>query len=339
MLANHNKKQKTAVVLGAGGFIGSHLVTRLKKEGYWVRGVDLKKPEFAPTNADDFIVTDLRIFSNVQTALVLKGAHGNPYKEGFDEVYQLAADMGGAGFVFTGENDADIMHNSGIINLNVAKALVRYEKMAKLFYSSSACIYPTRNQLDPDNPNCTEDSAYPADPDSEYGWEKLFSERMFKSFAKNYKLDVRIARFHNIFGPEGTYDGGREKAPAALCRKVATAKKTKDSIEVWGKGDQTRSFLYIDECVEAVLRLMKSDCHEIINIGSDEMISINNLAKMVINISGKDIQVENIPGPEGVRGRNSENSLIKKELGWKPSKPLVEGVLATYNWVEEMVKL
>lgn len=335
MSVNHSKEQKTAVVFGAGGFIGSHLVKRLKKEGYWVRGVDLKKPEFAPTEADDFFILDLRKYSNVQTSLSLSGSHGNAYGEGFDEVYQLAADMGGAGFVFTGENDADIMHNSGIINLHVAKAITKYTKMPKLFYSSSACIYPERNQLDPDNPCCTEDSAYPAEPDSEYGWEKLFSERMYKSFEKNYKLDVRIARFHNIFGPEGTYDGGREKAPAALCRKVAEIKS--GFIEVWGKGDQTRSFLYIDECVEAVRRLMQSDCHEIINIGSDEMISINKLAEMVIEISGKDIELENIPGPEGVRGRNSENSLIEKELEWRPSKPLVEGVLATYNWVEEMV--
>lgn len=324
-------KNKTALVFGAGGFIGNHLVSRLKREGYWVRGVDLKKPEFGDTEADEFVIADLRDPKKVQTVMQLDQSFG----KGFDELYQLAADMGGAGYIFTGENDADVMHNSAAINLNVAHCASLFKHPPKIFYSSSACIYPERNQVDPDNPLCSEDSAYPADPDSEYGWEKLFSERIYKSFARNKGLDVRIARFHNVFGPLGTWQGGKEKAPAALCRKVAEIED--GFIEVWGKGDQTRSFLYIDECIEAVRRLMDSDCTEIINVGSEEMISINNLANMIINLSGKDIEIDNVPGPEGVRGRNSDNRLIKKCLGWEPSQPLIEGIKKTYAWISQQV--
>ena len=329
------KNKKSAVVLGAGGFIGHHLVSRLKREGYWVRGVDLKLPEFGSTDADDFMVLDLRKESNVERALSLSGSFGDAYGAGFDEIYQLAADMGGAGYVFTGDNDANVMHNSGKININVLFVASKYKNKPRIFYSSSACIYPERNQVDPNNPLCSEDSAYPADPDSEYGWEKLFSERLYKSFARNYEMDIRIARFHNIFGPFGTWEGGKEKAPAALCRKVAEIED--GFIEVWGKGDQTRSFLYIDECLEAVRRLMQSDCLDIINIGSEEMISINDLAEMIIRISDKDIELENVPGPEGVRGRNSDNRLISERLGWAPSQPLEEGIIKTYNWIAEQV--
>ena len=289
---------KNALVLGSGGFIGSHLVKRLKQEGYWVRVVDLKMPEFAPTQADHFIVGDLRSQKTCDDAF----AHRQ-----FDEVYQLAADMGGAGYIFTGENDANIMHNSALINLNIVERCLA-NKVGKVFYSSSACMYPAYNQEDPDNPKCSEDSAYPAAPDSEYGWEKLFSERLYLAFARNYGMNVRVARYHNIFGPEGTWDGGKEKAPAALCRKVAQA-KSGTHIDVWGDGKQTRSFLYIDECIEATRRLMNSDFTGPVNIGSEEMISINDLAKMVINISGKNLSINNIPGPVGVRGRNSDNKL------------------------------
>ena len=330
-------KNKTALVLGAGGFIGSHMVKRLKAEGYWVRGVDLKHPEFSETEADEFVIADLRKQSKVMTVMHLNEAYG----KGFDEVYQFAADMGGAGYIFTGEHDADVMHNSATINLNVLKIASLFSSPPKIFYSSSACIYPERNQVDPDNPLCSEDSAYPADPDSEYGWEKLFSERLYKSFARNYNLDVRIARFHNIYGPEGTWEGGKEKAPAAMCRKVAEvdtsvaaiATGSEGVIEVWGKGDQTRSFLYIEDCIEAVRRLMDSECTEIINIGSEEMISINNLARMVINISKKEISFKNVPGPEGVRGRNSDNTLIRKHLKWEYKYSLREGMQKTYNWI------
>jgi GDP-D-mannose 3',5'-epimerase len=317
---------KTALVCGAGGFIGGHLVKKLKQEGFWVRGVDLKFHEYSETAADDFVVGDLRNLDFCKSIIDRK----------FDEVYQLAADMGGAGFVFTGENDADIMHNSATINLNVLD--VCYKRNVKnIFYSSSACMYPEHNQMDPNNPNCKEDSAYPANPDSEYGWEKLFSERLYLAYGRNHKMNVRVARYHNIFGPEGTWRGGREKSPAAICRKVA---ETKDGgeIEVWGSGLQTRSFLYVDECVEGTSKLLRSNFTGPVNIGSEEMISINDLAKMVIEISGKRISIKNIPGPIGVMGRNSDNTLIKEKLGWAPSRPLIEGIEKTYRWIEEKVK-
>ena len=337
---------KTALVLGAGGFIGSHLVKRLKSEGFWVRGVDLKRPEFEETAADDFLLYDLRDPKNVEAAMRLEGYSGHPlpckylpypFSESlqFDEVYQLAADMGGAGYIFTGENDANVMHNSATINLNVAHEAVK-QKVKRIFYSSSACMYPEHNQLDPNNPNCEESSAYPANPDSEYGWEKLFSERLYLAFARNYGLTVRIARFHNIFGVEGTYKGGKEKAPAAMCRKVA---ETEDggSIEVWGDGSQTRSFLYIDECIEGVLRLMRSNFEGPVNIGSEEMVTINQLAQYVIGISGKKITIKNIEGPTGVRGRNSDNKLIQEKLGWSPTQPLYDGLIKTFNWINKQV--
>jgi nucleoside-diphosphate-sugar epimerase len=316
---------KSALVCGAGGFIGSHLVKRLKKEGFWVRGVDLKYPEFAPTAADDFVIGDLR------DPQVCRYAVDQP----FTEIYQLAADMGGAGFVFTGDNDADIMHNSGLINLNMLEACLR-RNVKRLFYSSSACIYPEYNQLDPDNPNCAEDSAYPAAPDSEYGWEKLFSERLYLAFQRNYGMDVRIARYHNIFGPEGAWRGGREKAPAALCRKVAEARDG-GAIEIWGDGKQTRSFLYIDECLEGTTRLMRSDFTGPVNIGSEEMVSINQLADMVIRIAGKKLAKRHIAGPQGVRGRNSDNRLIYSKLNWKPRQPLDVGLSLTYAWIGAQV--
>lgn len=316
---------KKALVLGAGGFIGSHLVKRLKKEGFWVRGVDLKYPEFAETHADDFVIGDLREQDVCRKVL----------DQSFDHVYQLAADMGGAGYIFTGENDADVMHNSAIINLNIVD-LCKKHKVGKVFYSSSACMYPEHNQMDPDNPKCSEDSAYPANPDSEYGWEKLFSERLYLAYARNHGLKVRVARFHNIFGVEGTWEGGKEKAPAALCRKVARCPEG-GAIEVWGDGLQTRSFLYVDECVEAVRRLVDSDFEGPVNIGSEEMISINNLAKLIIEISGKNVSVNNIPGPTGVRGRNSDNALIKQKLGWEPSAPLRQGLEKTYAWISQQV--
>tara|TARA_B100001094_G_scaffold256799_1_gene256133 strand:- start:13650 stop:14606 length:957 start_codon:yes stop_codon:yes gene_type:complete len=314
---------KTALVLGAGGFIGSHMVKRLKSEGYWVRGVDLKKPEFSDTEADDFVVGDLRDPHLVSLVV----------DDNIDELYQFAADMGGAGYIFTGEHDADVMHNSGLINLNVVYESVK-KGVKKVFYSSSACMYPEYNQLDPDNPNCEESSAYPANPDSEYGWEKLFSERLYKSFERNYGLDVRIARFHNIFGPEGTWTGGKEKAPAAMCRKAILSN---GEMEVWGDGTQTRSFLYIDECIEAVRRLMKSNFTEPVNIGSEEMIAINDFAQMAIDISKKNIQIKNIEGPLGVKGRNSDNRLFKEKIGWEPTQPLREGMEKTYNWIKKMI--
>jgi len=319
---------KRILVCGGGGFIGSHLVNKLKKEGHWVRVCDLKYPEFSRTQADSFIVGDL-CNQDVCNILFRVG-------EEYDEIYQLAADMGGAGFVFTGENDADIMHNSALINLNIVERAVKHNAK-KLFYSSSACIYPEHNQMDPDNPNCTEDSAYPANPDSDYGWEKLFSERLYLAFARNKGLDVRIARFHNIFGVEGTWEGGREKAPAAMCRKAAMAEDGGE-IEVWGDGLQTRSFLYIDECLEAVSRLMDSDFHGPVNIGSEEMIAINDFAQMAIDISGKNVTIKNIEGPEGVRGRNCDNTLLGEKIGWVPSKTLREGMEKTYMWIEEQVK-
>jgi len=319
---------KKILVCGAGGFIGGAMVKRLKKEGHWVRGVDLKYHEYFDVTkvADEFIQGDLRDMSVCQA--VLDGS--------IDEVYQFAANMGGAGFIFTGDNDADIMHNSVLINLNMAHECVK-KGVKKIFYSSSACIYPEYNQLDPDNPKCNEDSAYPAEPDSEYGWEKLFSERLYLAFAKNHGLNVRIARYHNIFGPEGTWDGGREKAPAAICRKVASAQNN-THIEVWGDGKQTRSFLYIDECLEATRRLMDSDFTGPANIGSEEMISIQGLAKMVIDISGKDLSIKNIDGPLGVRGRNSDNTLIRQKLGWDYTQSLREGMEKTYAWVLNKVE-
>lgn len=337
---------KTALVLGAGGFIGSHLVRKLKEEGYWVRGVDLKRPEFEPTFADDFLTYDLRDPKNVEAVMRLEGTKGfplpcqflrHPFSElmAFDEVYQLAADMGGAGYIFTGDNDANVMHNSATINLNVVNECVK-NKIKKVFYSSSACMYPEHNQLDPNNPNCEESSAYPANPDSEYGWEKLFSERLYLAYARNYGLDVRIARFHNIFGPQGTFYGGKEKAPAAICRKVADSLMDEE-IEVWGDGEQTRSFLYIDECLEGVRRLMDSEFTGPVNIGSDEMISINDLTKLVIKIAGKRAGIKNIPGPQGVRGRTSDNTLIKEKLGWAPSLPLSVGLEKTYKWIQSQM--
>lgn len=320
-----NTMEKFALVCGAGGFIGSHLVKKLKSEGFWVRGVDLKRPEFSPTAADDFVVGDLR------DQTLCKSILDRP----FDEVYQLAADMGGAGYIFTGEHDADVMHNSAQINLNIA----HYGQIAgikKIFYSSSACIYPAYNQVDANNPKCSEDSAYPAAPDSEYGWEKLFSERMYLSFQRNYGLNVRIARFHNIFGPEGTWTGGKEKAPAAMCRKVAEA-PAGGSIEIWGDGVQTRSFLFIDECLEGVRRLMDSNFSGPVNIGSEEMVSINQLAEMVMDIAGKKLEIKHVDGPLGVRGRNSDSKLIKEKLGWAPSIPLRNGIEKTFAWISEQV--
>ncbi len=317
---------KKVLVLGAGGFIGAHLVNRLKKEGCWVRGVDLKYPPYAETQADDFLIGDLRDPNTCSLAIDTQ----------FDEVFQLAADMGGAGFIFVGTNDYDIMHNSAQINLNVIEAC-RKRNIKRIFYSSSACIYPEYNQLDPDNPECREDSAYPAAPDSEYGWEKLFSERLYLTVARNKGIDVRIARYHNIFGPEGSWNNGREKAPAAICRKVATAENNSE-IEIWGDGIQTRSFLYVDECVEASLRLMRSKFVGPVNIGSDEMISINDLASMVIGISNKSLTIKNIPGPTGVRGRNSENSLFEEKIGWRVSESLEAGIRKTYPWIQEQVQ-
>lgn len=316
---------KKVLVCGAGGFIGSHLVDRLKHEGAWVRGVDLKLPEYSESSADDFIKGDLRDPDLCRGVVDIK----------FDEVYQLAADMGGAGFVFTGENDADILHNSAMINLNILDASHK-NNIKRIFYSSSACIYPEHNQLDPTNPLCSEESAYPANPDSEYGWEKLFSERLYLAFAKNHGTEVRIARFHNIFGPLGTWKGGREKAPAAFCRKVAMAKNG-DTIEMWGDGEQTRSFLYIEDCIEGVLRLTRSDFLGPVNIGSEEMVTINQLAKMTMDLAGKNLQINHILGPEGVRGRNSDNRLIKAKLGWEPTYPLLKGLEKTYKWIESQI--
>jgi GDP-D-mannose 3', 5'-epimerase len=318
--------QKKILVCGAGGFIGSHIVKALVNKGHWVLAVDIKQPEFSPTTAHEFILGDLR-----DNAVAVNAV------QDIDEVYQLAADMGGAGYIFTGEHDAAVMHNSVLCNVNVLDAATK-AGVKKIFYSSSACIYPEYNQLDPNNPKCNEDSAYPAAPDSEYGWEKLFSERLYLSYQKNYGIQVRIARFHNIFGPEGTWQGGKEKAPAALCRKVAIAGHG-DAIEVWGDGVQTRSFLYIDECIEGVFALMESDFTGPVNIGSEEMISINDFAKMAIAISGKPLTINNIAGPTGVRGRNSDNTLIFKKLGWKPSRSLEEGMQKTYQWIAKQVLL
>lgn len=316
---------KTALVCGAGGFIGGHLVKRLKKEGFWVRGVDLKFHEYAETQADDFVVGDLREQDVVRSVVDRR----------FDEVYQLAADMGGAGYIFTGENDADIMHNSATINLNVLDAAYK-RNIDRIFYSSSACMYPAYNQEDPDNPNCAEASAYPAAPDSEYGWEKLFSERLYLTYARNYGISARVARYHNIFGPEGTWRGGKEKAPAAICRKVAIASNDSE-IEIWGDGLQTRSFLYVDECVEGTLRLTRSNFTGPVNIGSEEMVTINQLVDYVADIAGKKIHKKHIEGPTGVRGRNSDNRLIQEKLQWAPSQKLRDGLEATYGWIEHQL--
>ena len=337
---------KKVLVLGAGGFIGSHLVKKLKEQGCWVRGVDLKYSEYETSIADDFVIRDLRDPRNVESVIKLEAYNNNPLpykfdlypfsdKLQFDEVYQLAADMGGAGYIFSGDNDANVMHNSAMINLNVAYECSR-QKVKKVFYSSSACMYPEHNQLDPNNPNCEESSAYPANPDSEYGWEKLFSERMFLAFHRNYNLDIRIARFHNIFGPYGTYKDGKEKAPAAICRKVAECLDGGE-IEVWGDGEQTRSFLYIDECVEGVLKLMESDFVGPVNIGSDEMVTINDMVKSVIDISGKKVYIKHVDGPTGVRGRNSDNNLIKEKLNWSPTQPLYDGLIKTYKWINSKI--
>jgi len=315
--------KKTALVCGAGGFIGGHLVKRLKREGFWVRGVDLKFHEHAATEADDFVIGDLRDPHFCKDIVDRR----------FDEVYQLAADMGGAGYIFTGENDADIMHNSATINLNMLDAC-RKRNIAGVFYSSSACMYPEHNQNDPNNPICSEASAYPAAPDSEYGWEKLFSERLYLAYNRNFGMRNRVARYHNIFGPEGTWQGGKEKAPAAICRKVASV-PSGGSIEVWGDGVQTRSFLYIDECLEGTLRLTRSQFEGPVNIGSEEMVSINTLVAVVADIAGKKIDIDHIPGPLGVRGRNSDNRLIKARLGWAPSETLRSGLEKTYAWIEQ----
>ncbi len=317
---------KNILVLGAGGFIGSHLVSRLVSEGHHVTGADLKSPEFGPTQANRFVIADLREPREVRAI----------FKESYDEVYQLAADMGGAGYVFTGDNDADIMHNSALINLNVLEAAVS-SNAGRVFYSSSACMYPEYNQVDPSTPVTREDSAYPAAPDSEYGWEKLFSERLYGAFARNYGLTVRVARYHNIYGPEGTWQGGREKAPAALCRKVAQASDG-GTIEIWGDGLQTRSFLYVDDCVEATIQLMRNDNFAgPVNIGSEEMVTINQLANIVMNVSEKHVTLDHVSGPLGVRGRNSHNELIRQKLGWEPKISLVEGMRRTFDWINQQV--
>ena len=316
---------KRILVNGAGGFIAGHLVKRLKEEGFWVRAVDIKRHEYCEPPADEFIVGDLRDQDLARAAV-----------DGIDEVYQLAADMGGAGYIFTGEHDAAVMHNSATINLNTLEYGTK-AGVKKFFYSSSACIYPEYNQLDPNNPECSEASAYPAAPDSEYGWEKLFSERLFLSYMRNYGVQVRVARFHNIFGPEGTWTGGKEKAPAAVCRKVAEASQ-QGEIEIWGDGLQTRSFLYIDECIEGVRRLMESDFTGPVNIGSDEMVTINRLAELAMEIAGKRLTIRHIKGPLGVRGRNSDNRLIERKLSWRPTRPLREGMENTYAWISSQVE-
>ena len=341
---------KKALVLGAGGFIGSHMVKRLKSEGYWVRGVDKKATEFSKTEADEFVYGDLTDRNFVRRVLEYKGDRGNFYNsvperyiQPFDEIYQFAADMGGAGFVFTGENDADIMHNSVLINLNVLEEqrLMNDRKgknTTKIFYSGSASMYPEHNQLDPDNPDCREESAYPANPDSEYGWEKLFSERLYFAYHRNYSIPVRVTRYHNILGPEGTWNGGREKAPAAICRKVAELPDTGGTIEVWGDGEQTRSFLYIDECIEASRRLMDSNFIGPVNIGSEEMVTINELVETAARVSGKVVKRKHkLDAPLGVRGRNSNNDVVRRELGWDYEQTLEEGIRKTYTWIEEQI--
>jgi GDP-D-mannose 3',5'-epimerase len=330
-MASNSIQMKTALVLGGAGFIGHHLAKRLHSEGYFVRVVDLKTPEYSPLiEGVEYVVADLRDPRAVQRVMVDKFQEPFYKSKPFDEVYQLAADMGGAGYVFSGENDAEIMNNSALININVASWAKIYG-VGKLFYSSSACMYPQQIQEESNNPGLKESDAYPGNPDSEYGWEKLFSERLYLAYHRNYGLNVRIARFHNIFGPEGTYKGGKEKAPAAICRKVA---ESHGEIEIWGDGLQTRSFLYIDECIEGVRRLMESDFIGPVNIGSDEMVSINHLARMAMQVAGKDLTIKHITGPIGVRGRNSDNTLIFQKLGWKPSQPLYDGIEKTYNWIK-----
>ena len=318
---------KKALVCGAGGFIGSHMVKKLKSEGYWVRGADVKYPDFSMSEADEFMRGDLtdQVFCDEVTNIQ------------FDEIYQFAADMGGAGYIFTGDHDADVMNNSATINLNILRNVKEYKP--KIFFSSSACMYPEHNQLDPDTPDCREDTAYPANPDSEYGWEKLFSERLYLAYHRNYGVPVRIARYHNIFGPEGTWDGGKEKAPAAMCRKVAKLPNEGGTIDVWGDGEQTRSFLFVDECVEATYRLVQSDFTGPVNIGSEEMVSINELVDITAKVSGKQVEKNHIEGPLGVRGRNSNNDLIREKLGWDYSQPLEEGIRRTYKWIQAQIKL
>ena len=327
-----NTDRKTALVCGAGGFIGSHMVKRLKKEGYWVRGVDIKEPEFSYTEADDFVIGNLTVQSIARSVI----------DRTFDEVYQFAADMGGAGYIFTGDHDADVMDNSATVNLNIIRRIKDWNEehnvnKTKIFFSSSACAYPEYIQLDPENPGLKEENAYPAEPDSEYGWEKLFSERLYLAYSRNYGIPVRIARYHNIFGPEGTWNGGREKAPAAICRKVAELPKEGGSIEVWGDGLQTRSFLFVDECVEATYRLVQSDFAGPVNIGSEEMVSINGLVDIAAKVSGKKVEKNHIEGPLGVRGRNSNNDLIREKLGWDYSMTLEEGISKTYNWINSQL--
>ena len=347
-----SQHKKTALVLGAGGFIGSNMVNRLVSEGYWVRGVDLKYPEFSPTQANEFVIGDLRDAETVRRVIRFSGYQGNYYNQiedkfsnPFDEIYQFAADMGGAGFIFTGENDADIMHNSAQINLHLLNEQLSYnrfkqENKTKIFYSSSACMYPEHNQLDPNNPDCREESAYPAAPDSEYGWEKLFSERLYFAFNRNHNIPVRVARYHNIYGPEGTWQGGREKAPAAICRKVAYVPDVGGPIEVWGDGQQTRSFLYIDECIEATRRLMDSNFTGPVNIGSEEMVTINDLVMITAKVAGKAVSRRHeMSAPLGVRGRNSNNDLIRKHLDWDYSMTLEEGIKKTYNWIYEQIQM
>lgn len=337
---------KTALVFGAGGFIGSHMVKRLKSEGYWVRAADLKKPEFSETEADEFIIADLTDYSNVEKLIEFAGYSGNYYnsiafkfKDTFDEIYQFAADMGGAGYIFTGENDASIMENSALINLNLLKSqnILNNKKnvnKTKIFYSSSACMYPQEAQEETINPGLKESDAYPANPDSEYGWEKLFSERLYLAYNKNYGIPVAVARYHNIYGPEGTWNNGKEKAPAAICRKVILSD---GDVEIWGDGEQTRSFLYIDECIEATRRLMQSDFSGPVNIGSEEMVSINQLVDIAASIEGKDVRKVHVPGPTGVRGRNSNNDLVREKLGWDYSTSLRDGISKTYNWIKSQI--
>lgn len=341
--------KKTALVLGAGGFIGSHMVKRLKSEGYWVRGVDVKYPEYSETQADEFVRGDLTDQLFVDKVVQFRGYENNFYKfvssnniDSFDEIYQFAADMGGAGYIFTGEHDADVMNNSAMINLNVLSSLKNLNELidknkTKIFFSSSACIYPEHIQMDPKNPGLKEDDAYPAGPDSEYGWEKLFSERLYFSYSRNYNIPVRVARYHNIFGPEGTWNGGKEKSPAAICRKVAYLPEEGGSIEIWGDGEQTRSFLYIDECIEATRRLMDSDFIGPVNIGSEEMVTINQLADVAAKVAGKKVEKNHIDGPLGVRGRNSNNDLIREKLGWDYSQSLEDGIRKTYTWIKSQL--
>ena len=347
-MSNYKKK---ALVLGAGGFIGSHMVKRLKKEGYWVRGVDVKYPEYSQTASDEFVQGDLTDFLFTERVVQFKGESGNFYKfvnsdniDTFDEIYQFAADMGGAGYIFTGDHDADVMNNSASINLNVLRAVknlndFKKTNKTKIFYSSSACAYPEHIQLNPNNPGLKEEDAYPAAPDSEYGWEKLFSERLYFAYYRNYGIPVRVARYHNIFGPEGTWRGGKEKSPAAICRKVAELPPEGGEIEIWGDGEQTRSFLYIDECIEATYRLVQSDFMGPVNIGSEEMVTINQLADIAAKVSGKTVTKKHIDGPLGVRGRNSNNDLIRKNLQWDYSMTLEEGITNTYNWIESNINV